>query len=97
MFASRAARPITGIRRPSKVKCDQSPVDPLGILRHGSDEHVEILGGAGVSMKRDRVSPQYDELRPRIRKLDQQIAEILRQLDQVGPPGTKRTGISDLE
>jgi len=76
------------------AKGGERAIDACGIRRLGAHEHVEILRCPRVTVERDRMSSEHDELGARFVQLDEQVSEVVGQIDQRSRPGTKRMGVS---
>lgn len=63
----------------------------MRVLRGRAHQDVEILRRARVAVERDRVTTEHDELRVRVRELDEHVSKVFGQLDHYCL-GTKRIG-----
>lgn len=68
----------------------QGSVHFLGILRSRANQYIEVLGGSWVTVERDGVAPDNDELRRVIRERQRHVAKIVGQLDHCTFPRMNR-------
>jgi hypothetical protein len=68
-------------------------IDAGRVRALGANENVEDLRRAGMAMVRDRVAAENDELSTGVVQLDEQVAEVVRELYYGWRRGTNREGI----
>jgi len=69
-------------RRKRRSECGERAVHALRVALVGPDEDVHVLGGARMAVEGHGVPIYQDKLRTCVGQLEQQVAKVIRKLDQ---------------